>query len=127
MKKLLVGLVALALLATPAVAQVNAPIPKPIAGLTNTAQSLKASAGVLQWAVCDNTDNAFTYVQVFDVAGAVTVGTTPATAVLPLGKAGVTVLPLALQTFNAIKVAATTGPANGTAPTTPVNCTFGIN
>lgn len=127
MKKLLAGMLALALLATPALAQVNAPIPKAAPALTNTAVVLKPAAGVLQWVNCGNANAAIEYVQVFDVAGTVTVGTTPNTLALAIPPSTAVSLLLPAQTFNGIQVAATTTPGGSTAPGAALVCNFGIN
>lgn len=127
MKKLVAGLCLSLLLAIPAAAQVQAPIPVKAVALTTTVVTLKAAAGQLQWVVCQNTDAAIAYVQVFDYSGAPTLGTTAPTLALPIAAQSTTVLPVASQYFNAIKVAATTGPTNNTAPATALNCNFGIN
>lgn len=127
MKKLLAGLLACTLLATPALAQVNAPIPISKPALTNSAVSLKAHAGVLQWVNCGNANAAIEYVQVFDVSTTVTVGTTPNKLALAIPPSTTASLVLPAQFFNAIQVAATTTPGGSTAPGTALACNFGIN
>lgn len=128
MKKLLCGLLALALLAPlPAMAQVNAPVPISKPALTNTAVVLKATSGILQWVNCGNTNASTVYLQIFDSAGTVTVGTTPNTLSLAIPPSLTANLGFPAQFFNGIQVAATTTVGGGTAPGSTLACNFGIN
>ena len=128
MKKLLsLALAALLLLPPVAMAQVLAPIPKFADGLTNTAVTIKATAGQLQWATCYNPSDAVAYVQVYDTAGAVTVGTTTPVLSLPIATGANLPITGPAQFFNAIKVAATTTATGGSAPSSPLTCSFGFN
>lgn len=126
MKKMLFALATCALLAAPALAQVNAPIPVTAAGLTSTVVQLKASRGILQWSACGNVNGTPIFIQLFDTAGAVVVGTTPAKMFLPIGSP-TSVAPIPAQFLNGIKAAATTTPDGSGAPATPLDCSFGIN
>ncbi|SRR5579885_1944922 len=97
--------------------------------LSNTAVTVKSSAGTLQSYYCYNPNASVAYVQIYDTSGAITVGTTtpkwsigiPATSAANLG------LPQnGLGFANALKVAATTGATNSTAPGTALDCNFGF-
>ena len=95
-------------------------------GLTNSSVTVKAAAGELGAYHCLNPNTSAAYVQVFDTAGAVTVGTT--TPVLSLGlpasSGGNLEWTMGLHFANAIKVAATTTATGATAPATAVDCNF---
>jgi hypothetical protein len=94
------------------------------AALTNTQVNVKAAPGVFDAALCFNTNAAVTYVQVFDSAVAVTVGTTAPSFVVPLTASTVTnVLGLSRRMINGIRIAATTTATGATAPGAPVVCT----
>jgi hypothetical protein len=112
--------------AAKAEAQVLAPIPFRAAALTNTAVQVKASAGEIRWATCGNANASSEYLQVYDVAGAVTVGTTTPTLSIPIPVGG-GFFAINSQYFNAIKIAATTTAAGGTAPGTALDCSAGFN
>lgn len=127
MKKLIVGLMALALLASPAMGQVNAPFPYKASGLTNSAVTVKASKGTLQWASCYNPSNAVAYVQVFDIAGSVTLGSSVPKLSLAIASGANLPITGPATFINAIKVAATTTAGGSTAPSTALDCNFGFN
>lgn len=99
------------------------------AALTNTAATVRSGRGAIQWLSCWNPNAAVAYVQFFDVAGAVTVGTTPPKASIPVAP---TSSPTALFGLTgigytaAIKLAATTTPAGAVAPAAPLSCTLGF-
>lgn len=96
-------------------------------GVTNSSVTVKASAGQLGFAICDNNNAALTYLQLFD-ATSPSVGTNVGTIPLPPNlTGGFTISLVGLQFSNSIKVAATTAPGGSTAPGTTINCTFGYN
>lgn len=99
-------------------------------GLSTTPKTLKASPGMLAWLSCNNANNAAVFVQAFDVDGAtaVTLGTTvPSfTLALPVNTAAFSSFALPANFFRGLKVAATTTATGATAPTTAVDCSFGI-
>lgn len=129
MKKILASLILLGLMMcqTAAYAQVSAPIPSKQSALTTTVKTIKATKGTLQWGQCYNPSNATAYIQVFDVVGTVTLGTTVPKLSLPI--ATLTNMPITgpAQFFSAIKVAATTTAGGLTAPSTALDCNFGFN
>jgi hypothetical protein len=100
-------------------------------GLVNTStKTIKSTAGVVVWAQCINTGSAVAYIQLFDVAGAVTLGTTVPKMSIGI-PANTTQNPMYAQSFelgvkfvNAIKVAACSGPTACSAAT--ADCNFGI-
>jgi hypothetical protein len=96
--------------------------------ITNSSVTIKASAGQLGYAQCDNNNAAWTYVQFFDATSPV-LGTTVNILMLPPNLSAGLVIPLVgLQFSNSIKVAATTTPTGSTAPATnTINCAFGYN
>ena len=101
-------------------------------GLTTTVTTVKGSAGELGAYHCLNPNTASAYVQIFDTAGAVTLGTTvpvlslglPASASGPGG--GNLEWGMGIHFANAIKVAATTTATGSTAPATALDCNFGF-
>lgn len=99
-------------------------------GLSTTVKTVKASAGMLAWYNCGNTNAAPVFIQAFDVAGAttVTLGTTvPSfTLALPTSSAIHGNLALPANFFKGLKVAATTTATGSTAPGAAVDCSFGI-
>jgi hypothetical protein len=105
--------------------------PVHITGLINAVQAIKTSGGQLGFMQCDNIGNAFAYVQVFNAStGSVTLGVTPPTQTLPIPAAlsnGFTLNLVGLQYSTAISVAATSTDNGGSAPGSPLNCTFGYN
>lgn len=95
--------------------------------LTATVVTVKSTNGVLGHLQCYNPSNAAAYVQVFDVSGAVTLGTT-----VPVLSFGLTTLTNNSVEFtngylfaNAIKVAATTTATGSSAPSAALTCNFG--
>jgi len=100
--------------------------PYKASALTNTAVTVKASAGNLGGYHCFNPAAAATYIQIYDTSGAVTVGTTTAVLSfgLPASGGGNVEFANGVNFANAIKVAATTTGTGGTAPATAAECNF---
>ena len=94
--------------------------------LTNSAVTIKASAGTLGGYHCYNPSVLVSYVQIYDNAGAITVGTTTPTLSfgLPASGGGNLELSNGLNFAAAIKVAASTTATGGTAPGTALECNF---
>lgn len=93
--------------------------------LTNSAVVVKASPGPVLWYQCYNPNATVAYLQVFDSAGSVTVGTTtPARsfAVAPLSTTGPQPPSPPLSGSAGLQIAATTTPTGGTAPGTALQC-----
>jgi len=97
--------------------------------LGTTVTTAKASAGRLVYLHCWNPNATIAYVQVFDISGSVTLGTsTPklSMAVPPTNSTGF-VLPLQGIAFaNAIKVAATSTATGSTTPGTALDCNAAV-
>jgi hypothetical protein len=96
---------------------------------SNAAQSVKSSAGKIRAYFLDNSANtATTYYQFFFIAsGSVTVGTTPATFVIPVPAglgANMSFVDDGAVTFPALSFAATTTYNGSTAPASAVDCTI---
>ncbi len=115
------------LLASPAIAQVNAPFPFRASALTNTVQQPKLARGAFQWGICYNPNASVEYVQVFDLATTVTLGTTPPTLSIPLAASTVTQLPFPAVMLNGLQIAGTTTATGSTAPGSALVCNFGFN
>jgi hypothetical protein len=97
-----------------------------LTALTNTAQTVRSSGGGFESFSCFNPNSSVSYVQVFDISGSVTVGTSTPKLSYGIGaNASWGMTDLAMVFANAIKVAATTGATNGTAPTNALVCNFG--
>lgn len=96
--------------------------------LTNSAVTVDASAGTLGYYFCWNPAAAVTYIQIYDIAGAVTVGTSvPKMSLgIPPTASGNLEWSQGVHFANAIKVAATTTAGGGTAPATAADCNFGF-
>lgn len=129
MKKFFAGLAVALLCMAPmsALAQVTAAVPFKATGLTNTAVTIKATIGTIQWGTCYNPSKATAYVQFFDKSAAVTVGTD--VPVLSVAIATLQNMPIVgpSQFVNAIKIAATTTAGGNTAPSAALDCNFGFN
>ena len=93
---------------------------------STTLTTVKGSAGELGAYHCLNLNSSVAYIQVFDISGTVTLGTT--TPVLSLGlpatSGGNLEWANGIHFANAIKVAATTTATGLTAPSTAVDCNF---
>lgn len=116
-----------AMMLAPAAAQVNAPFPYRASALSNTVVQPKLSRGVFQWGSCYNPNAGVVYVQVFDSAGTVTLGTTPPTLAIPLPPTAVTQLPFPAVMLNGLQLAATTTATGSTAAGSALVCNFGFN
>lgn len=92
--------------------------------LTNTAVAVKTRSGVLGWMSCYNSNATVAFVQVFD-ATAPTLGTTAPKVSLSIGQ-GTTNLRLDANFLTAIRVAATGGASDASAPAAALNCSFGF-
>lgn len=98
--------------------------------LSTTVTSIRAVAGTLLTVECNNPNVLVTYVQMFDLATTVTLGTTVATRVVTLAPSTGTgifapVPPgLSMPLANGLQVAATTTASGSTAPVYGVHCTF---
>lgn len=93
---------------------------------TTTVQTVKASAGTLGGIVVYNPNATVAYVQIFDVSGTVTLGTTSPDIIIPV--APTSVAPLSefargVNMANAIKLACTTTATGSTAPGTGLDMT----
>jgi hypothetical protein len=97
--------------------------------LSTTVTTLKGAPGELGMWQCYNPAAAVSYVQVFDTAGAVTLGTTVPKFVIGVPTVTANTLEAAMGIHFAagIKVAATTTPTGSTAPATALVCSFGFN
>ena len=95
-------------------------------GQSTTVVTVKSSAGELGAYHCLNPNTSAAYVQIFDISGTVTLGTT--TPVLSLGlpatSGGNLEWANGIHFANAIKVAATTTATGLTATSTAVDCNF---
>jgi hypothetical protein len=96
-------------------------------GLTTTVVTLFGTAKDIGFIDCDNQNNAFTYVQLFDTTGAVTLGSTSPDMFIPIppASAGWVNSSNGITFANGIKLAATTTPTGSTAPATTINCFWG--
>lgn len=99
--------------------------------LSTTVTTVTSSAGYLDSVVCNNgngTENSVTtYIQIFDTTGTVTLGSTTPTLSIPIppsNPGGATALHMNIA--NGVKVAATTTATGSSAPTTAVDCNFGV-
>lgn len=94
--------------------------------LSTTVVTVKSTAAKLDLWHCYNPNSSPVYLQVFDIAGSPTLGsTTPKQSFgIPANQdSGLAAMGLTFS--NAIKVAATTTATGSTAPTTAINCNFG--
>lgn len=129
-RKILAGLVVAALFAlmpSIASAQVNGAFVLKVPALTNTAVQPKLSIGTLQWINCNNPNASIVWIQVYDSAGTITVGTTPPKFYVALDASKTTYIPLNAAMLNGIQLAATTTPTGGTAPGSAAICAIAFN
>lgn len=96
---------------------------------STTVTTVKATAGELGAYYCWNPNAAVAYLQIFDISGTVTLGTSvPKWSIgLPAGSAANLELSNGLHFANAIKIAATTTATGSTAPTSAIDCNIGFN
>ena len=95
-------------------------------GLSTTVQTVVGSAAKLDSYYCFNPNSSVAYVQIFDISGTVTLGTsTPKWSIGIPATGGANLSNLNLSFANAIKVAATTTATGSSAPTTAIDCNFG--
>jgi hypothetical protein len=102
------------------------------AALSNAAATIKASPGLLTGVNCYNPNAAVEYLQFYDTASAIVVGTTVpkfywAIAPTAIGVTNIT-WPIGIGfPASSLKVAATTTPTGGTGPASALSCTFAFN
>lgn len=96
--------------------------------LSTTVKTVSAGAAILDSYYCANPNTAAAYVQIFDISGAVTLGTsTPKWSIrIPPNDGAANLSGVNLNFATAIKIAATTTATGSTAPTTALDCNFGI-
>jgi hypothetical protein len=102
---------------------------KALPALSTTVTTIKTAGGNLGAIICANTNAVMGYVQLFDVAGTVTLGTTPPDWFVPVPPTNVggIILVVGLNFANAIKAAATTTATGSTALGTALDCSAGYN
>ena len=95
--------------------------------LSTTVVTISSGAAELQSYFCHNPSAATAFVQMFDISGTVTLGTsTPKWSIgIPAGQSG-NLSQMNLKFTNAIKVAATTTATGSSAPATALVCNFGV-
>jgi hypothetical protein len=104
----------------------NPTVPVLANGLSNTAVTISSGAGVMTSYFVYNPNASVAYVQFYDTAGAVSVGsTTPVWSIGIPATSGANVASLRLSFANAIKVAATTTATGGSAPVTALDANVG--
>jgi len=104
----------------------TAATPKLANALSTTVTTVDSDSGVLDSYFCWNPNSAVAYVQIFDIAGTVTLGTsTPKWSIGIPPTASGNLANINLTFANAIKVAATTTATGSSAPTTALDCNFG--
>ena len=93
--------------------------------LSTTVQTVTGSAGILDAYFCWNPNASVEYVQIFDISGTVTLGTsTPKWSIGIPPTSGGNLSQMAINFANAIKVAATTTATGSSAPGTALDCNF---
>jgi hypothetical protein len=104
----------------------NSSFPILMDGLSTTVQTVAGSAATLTAYYCANPNTAAAYVQIFDISGTVTLGSsTPKWSIrIPPNDGAANLSMLGLAFVNAIKVAATTTATGSGVPTTPLDCNF---
>lgn len=95
-------------------------------GLTTSIVTVSASAAVLDGYYCANPGTSAAYVQIFDISGTVTLGTSvpKMTFRIPPNDGAANLSQLAIGFTSAIKVGATTTALGGSAPATALDCNF---
>lgn len=104
----------------------------PVTGLTNSAQAIRATPGPILWYECYSPNTANTFLQFYDTNAAVVVGTTAPTLFAEVGTGSTGFVPLKAPgattgyiAKTGLQVAATTTVSGGSAPVSPVACSFG--
>src|ERR1019366_5173382 len=101
-------------------------LPKMLNALSNTAVSIKSSAGTLGMLICGNVNSSQEYIQVYNIAsGSVSVGSSTPVLSIPIPAAangGFTLSVVGITFSTAISVAATTTATGGSAPSTALDC-----
>ena len=129
--KMRASIAAIALLATvvPARAQNNALMGSAAVlanGLSTTIKIVKPQPGRLSYLYCYNPNTTVAYVQVFDTAGTVTLGTTVPKQSFGFPPANGLLIQADANMLAGIKAAVATTATGNTAPGTPLDCNFGI-
>lgn len=128
MKKMLALAAAMMLVSCePAFAQVRGAVPVTAAALSTTVATIKSGNSTLQWLHCYNPSNAAAFVQIFDTAGAVTLGTTVPKVSIGIATLTSAMVPAPTSFLAGIKAAATTTATGSSAPSAAVVCNFGVN
>jgi len=105
---------------------VKAVTPYSFGALSTTVQTVKSGAGTLESYYIYNPNTSVAYVQIFDISGTVTLGTsTPTWSIGIPASSGANLSRLGLTFANAIKIAATTTRAGNSAPSTGLDVNFG--
>jgi hypothetical protein len=100
--------------------------PTQYAALSTTVQTIKGSAGTLDSFTCYNPNATAAWIQVFNISGTVTLGTSTALERYHVpGEQSFGAIAMSKGYDTAIKVAATTTATGSTAPTTGLVCNFG--
>lgn len=94
--------------------------------LSTTVATVKASKAQLAFVHCYNPNASAAFVQFFDTAGAVTLGTTPPKVFIGIPATQSVSVPVGIEFVNALKAAASTTPNGNTALGSALNCSFGF-
>lgn len=95
------------------------------AGLSTTVQTVVGSAADVEGYYCWNPNSSVAYVQLFDVSGSVTLGSTaPKWSIGIPPTSAANLAGLGLKFANAVKVASTTTATGSTANSTALDCNF---
>ena len=108
----------------PAFAQAKGSAPSLANGLSTTVKTVRAGNGALAFLSCYNPNAAVAYVQLFDTAGAVTLGTTLPKLSIGVPATQSSSFPIGAAFLAGIKAAATTTATGSTAPATALDCNF---
>ncbi len=131
-RALLLAAAAAALAPVAALPQTYDVLDVPLAAVTASVAPVKSAPGPLLWVECFNPNAAPVWLQFFDTASSVVLGTTAPTLqweVLPLQSTGLmrpNQVTGAYYAGNSMQVAATTTSGGSAAPPSPVSCDFGI-
>lgn len=96
--------------------------------LSTTVQTVNGSSATLDLIHCENPANAATFLQIFNVAGTVTLGSTVPDLSFSMPASGGVLSLVGTNIFfrNAIKIAATTTATGSSAPATAIDCNFAL-